>query len=312
MKPIFFLALSFILFAQEHAAGKSCADYRGLKDSAVVEAGSDCDSVSYYYGFAGKSGDAEALKCAYRELKNPEIVFGGAAILMMMYANGRGVKKDIDLALKYACLQPGSAEETSARIGHLNKLRNAEETFDFCDDVKTDRMIKRCERVRAQPSREKRNARAQALMKNWTPADHENFRALRKTFRTFQDEHVSKEVDLSSGSSFRKMMDERDVLEESFLLKLERFERGEFPAETADNTPAMGQAFRIIQGSKHPRGTVSAKGCQETQVAWLKYVDGWIAFSRARYPKLVPVNLVRELTGDRLVQLEKVRSGLSH
>ena len=85
-----------------------------------------CDSTALYYGFADQPDYAAALQCAwYERAHEPGYLdmFRGAGVLTMIYANGHGVKKDIDLAMRFSCsAQPDPARaELSGRLSHLDQ-----------------------------------------------------------------------------------------------------------------------------------------------------------------------------------------------
>lgn len=66
-----------------------------------------CDSEALYYGFAAPPDFPAALQCAYYERAHPKPSMGdpfyGPGVLMMLYANGKGVPRDYDLAIRFAC-----------------------------------------------------------------------------------------------------------------------------------------------------------------------------------------------------------------
>ena len=99
----------------------------------------NCGTKNAYYGIGEPVDYEKARKCAFLERqRDPDLLFGSNTVLMMLYANGYGVKKDLDLAIRIAgCDVPGSRAEHKRRIAHLNKLKQKSEAkpFDFCDDI---------------------------------------------------------------------------------------------------------------------------------------------------------------------------------
>ncbi|MDB4989779.1 MAG: hypothetical protein JWN04_4957 [Myxococcaceae bacterium] len=65
--------------------------------------------------------------------------FTGDAILMMLYANGRGVSRNLELAIKLACNGDGAEDEINERVQALETLASGprKEPFDFCDDAES-------------------------------------------------------------------------------------------------------------------------------------------------------------------------------
>lgn len=311
MKFLLLFFFSFSAFAEQSASEKKCETLKALPDKNVVEATADCESYLYYYGFSGKKGDEEARKCAYRELKENSLVFGGSSVLMMIYANGRGVKKDIDLALKYACMTEGAPAELDGRLKHLEELRKKNETFDVCDDITSGFMSGHCTRIITQKDREAREAKLEAIKKSWSPAEIAAFVTLKTAHDKFEEERTNKEVDLSGSARSQFMIEEEEIMQKSFLGKIERFEKGDYPPGIADNNKQLNEVYQIIMAQKEEMGTLTAKGCRETQRTWIKFRDAWLAFAKVRYPKLVQLHLLRELTADRLKQLEELKSNFT-
>ncbi|MDD3182991.1 MAG: hypothetical protein PHD48_09335, partial [Alphaproteobacteria bacterium] len=80
-----------------------------------------CSSRNLYYGIKTPVDYKKARACAFVEVQNEETV--GAYVLMMVYANGYGVSKDLDLALKGACEGGGDPAEIKRRVQHLTELK---------------------------------------------------------------------------------------------------------------------------------------------------------------------------------------------
>jgi hypothetical protein len=90
-----------------------------------------CDALSAYYGIGEPVDDAKARACAYASKDY--------AVLSMLYANGRGVPRDIAVARKAVCDERDAAPaEISGRLQHLARIEAGEEAaggYDFCDDA---------------------------------------------------------------------------------------------------------------------------------------------------------------------------------
>ena len=303
MKFLLFL-FSFSAYSQD-----DCAILKKLEDKNVSPAKSDCTSYHYYYGFYGKKGDEEARNCAYREHArgDDQFVFGGSSVLMMIYANGRGVKKDIDLALKYACLFGGSDAEIEGRIAHLKELRHKNETFDVCDDITSGYMQGHCSAIAAEKKKEERSKRLSEIQKTWSGDEKSAFQKLKSAFDRFEEARINKEVDLSGTARASFMIVEQEFLQKAFLMKFEKFENGTYPEAIPENDPELNAVFQFLM-KQEKIGTITPEGIRETQREWLKFRDAWIAFAKQKYPKIVGENLLRELTSKRIEQLKELKS----
>ena len=86
----------------------------------------DCSSYDLYYGFNGQPDPERARLCAYAELNRPgeNGPFQGEAMLITIYANGVGAKRNLDLALKLACKEGWAPAEIEGRVQHLAELKD--------------------------------------------------------------------------------------------------------------------------------------------------------------------------------------------
>src|SRR5262245_24542710 len=105
-----------------------------------------CASYRSYRGLGRPINYSEARACAWQERlaqksdlgQNPEEpsawVVGGSLILADMYYNGAGVKRDIRLAMRFACeSEKGMATAALKDIAKLNGSPRARRPFEFCD-----------------------------------------------------------------------------------------------------------------------------------------------------------------------------------
>ncbi len=100
-----------------------------------------CDSLDLYFGIDVSTDSAAARKCAYleREKNDPvDAPIGGAILLSMVYANGKGADRNFDLALRFACEAIAYELGTDTRVKDLLKLQEQHWTgtdFDLCADA---------------------------------------------------------------------------------------------------------------------------------------------------------------------------------
>jgi hypothetical protein len=149
----------------------------------IGSAPASCDAQALYYGRDGK-GDgrdfAAARHCAYRQrgtgaqIESQSEVFGGSGVLMMLYANGQGVKRNPALAKRFACEFGGAPAEVDGRLRHIDEIARGGEPMDICDDVTSGMMMGFCSSRGADFARFERDRRWQALQAAWTPATISN------------------------------------------------------------------------------------------------------------------------------------------
>lgn len=99
----------------------------------------------------------------------------------MIYANGSGVPRNADLALKFACeIEDEASAEQEARINHLLLLRQMSDLpvappFDLCDNITSGFMGAYCEGKRVDIGKRETAPRIQAVIDEATPAQRAAF-----------------------------------------------------------------------------------------------------------------------------------------
>jgi hypothetical protein len=95
-----------------------------------------CDSERLYYGKRSPESLRKARHCAFIEREGYDLpTVSGSAVLMMLYANGSGVERNIELAQLFNCEIGGSVDEIQTRRRQLEAFAKAHEPreFDVCD-----------------------------------------------------------------------------------------------------------------------------------------------------------------------------------
>ncbi len=253
-----------------------------------------CDAEALYYGIGVPADRVAARACAFAQLDaGDDEVFGGSNVLMMIYANGRGVTRDLDAAMAAACEASQAPAECEARVRHLAAMRERPADFDLCDDITSGYMQGFCEahaeRVRAVARARRRSAAVAKLPE----AAREELAALEKAAKAFFEARVANEVDLSGTGRAAFSIAERASLEDGFVEMLERAARGEAPGAAPRQYREADAALNAVCGRIMRRkpmvggmwwGTVTPAGIREAQRAWLPYRDAWARFGRALLP----------------------------
>lgn len=140
---VVFLVGLLPLFAGAQDTDPVCSD---LFERVKVPAGDEptpeqakslegCDSERLYYGKHTPDNLRQARHCAFIEREGYDLpTVSGPAVLMMLYANGLGVERNIELAQLFNCEIGGSVEEIQARRRQLEAFAKAEKPreFDVC------------------------------------------------------------------------------------------------------------------------------------------------------------------------------------
>ena len=292
----------------------------GQPGAAERERLSGCDSESLYYAEAPDY--AQARLCAWIERdEGNQLVIGGSAVLMMIYANGRGVERDLMLARRFACETGGAPAELDGRLAHLDELAEAAAPatdFDLCDDITSGYMMGFCAERDATLRRRAREREWAALMAGWSDAERAAWKTLRAAADAFFAARVEGEVDMSGTARGAMAIGTAEDLEETLLKDVTAFEQGTRPrgdatalkaADAALNasyaaarraaTPEPGEDWSLL-------GTIRPEAIRDAERAWLKYRDAWVAFGRVKYPDVPPEAWLDYFTRQREAQLREL------
>ena len=256
-----------------------------------------CDAQALY----DRHDFAAARQCAYREHDK--------GVLMMLYANGEGVARNIPLARRFACEYESAPAEVSGRLEHLDAIASGKDRkpMDICDDITSGMMMGYCAAREGDAVRTQRETRWMSLQSSWTPTQHGALAEMRKAAKAYFDSVSREETDMSGTA--RGMMAENayDALDKALLADVEHFEHGKFPNARAQDFAVADRALNVtykkvltrLAKSDGPYGTITADGVRTTQRLWLGYRDAWVRFAAARHPA-VPADAWRAwLTRDR-------------
>ena len=275
-----------------------------------------CESRNFYYGIGTTVNYEKARKCAFVEYDEeyPPVI-GGPSVLMMIYANGFGVKRDLDLAIQLHC-KVGSGTNAEAeiegRMAHLEALKKTAGTkpFDFCDDITSGFMMGHCQSIKESITASKRKGTIEGMMLKMLPAHKAAFQELFKVADHFHKERLEGEVDTSGTARAAEAIEEEGKLEETFKNHLRTFEDGKFPKFTAADFKKADLDLnaiysKIMKAKNYQCGSLTQAGIKLAQQKWLLYRDAWAKFSKVHYPNASIDALKTLLTRERVRQLEE-------
>jgi len=319
------LAVSIHAFAQQrgNARPQACDQYdhiaipaSDLPTDADRKQLASCKSEDLYFGF-GAAADADtARKCAYIErekgLDNWHQPFGGAGMLAMIYANGKGASRNFDLALRFVCEVDGAEGENQGRFEHLLKLQSEHWTgsnFNLCDDATSGFMEGWCADLQEQLDHVKRQQRLNRLTAEWTPREKSAFIELQNSAYKYFKASAENEVDLSGTGRAAFEIEAEASLKEKFIQVLEQFEKGNLPKFSAEEFASadreLNAVYHKVQAQPHDpgHGTVTADGIKKAQRAWIQYREAWVKFGQQKYPAVPPESWKNWLTRERTKML---------
>lgn len=283
----------------------------------ITDSLAKCDAEDLYYSAIGETHPNSAewgrvRACAFATKDN--------AVLMMLYANGLGVKKNMDLSLKYACRVDSAPAEMEGRVAHLQDIKQAgsgksKKLFDLCDDITSGYMMGYCAHLGEQQEQKARARWLRDFAGRLTPAQRSEFKKLQDLEAGFAKAHGEDETDLSGTARGMMVIEAEASVNDRFLKDLGRFEKGELPRYTNTRFKALdrqlNQAYQRVMHAKSEGkegtleySTVTKKDVRNTQRLWLKYRDAWVAFGHVRYPAVPAYSWEALLTQRRTKQLK--------
>jgi hypothetical protein len=326
------LLLAALAAGSVHAAGPNapeaeCAALGKLaypaadRPSAAQQAAlPSCDAPALYYGIRQPRDFVRARHCAFTPDKDDDVFSKKAGVLMMLYANGQGVARNLQLAKKAACAAGGAPAELSGRLTHLNDMAPgksaAGQTIDFCEDVTSGMMMGYCASLGAAQDDVKREGALAAIAATFKPNERAAFLRLLNSLARFVEARGGNEVDLSGTARGAMVVEEEDDQKDAFLAALQAFERGKLPRFSAAQDQAIDRELNTVYGQlrrlpAQEYTTIKMADIQATQRIWLVYRDAWVEFGKLRYPA-VPAHAWRAyFTQQRTAMLKALLEELS-
>lgn len=299
---------------------------RPLQTPAFAHAKSEdalkkCDERALYYGFGSRPDFQAALECGYFQREHPDPTvgdpFAGPGILSMLYANGKDVARDYNLAIRFACENKWAGEsETDLRIARLMHLRDSHaksSNFTLCDDGMSGLMEGACAGIREKFADVKRQKELETIERGWSASANAAFPHLQGAENEFEKARTDNEVDMTGTGRNAFWVEERGRLRDQFLINLRRFGRGDVPAASPSDARAqdlrLKSVFEKIEDSSSTDWkptTIKPDGIKATEETWVKLRDAWLKFGRAAYPSLSPDTIRAQITRLRVHQLESL------
>ena len=288
-----------------------------------------CASYRSYRGIGRPVNYSEARACAWQERlaqkadlqQNQEEptawIVGGSLILADIYFNGAGVKRDIPLAMRFAC----ESEERMATlafpdIAKRNGSPRAHGRFEFCDYAASTLTMDFCSSYASEIEDDRRSRYYDSLKSSMTPGQQAAFEKLLAAHRAYARAHT---LEVDQGGTIRglRTIGSQSILKELFHTEVVHFERKKWPS-LSDNQIAMADAWlhrecvkklqllRMQTKESIDEGAVTAGSLSTVEERWQTYRDAWVAFVHLRYPAAVA--LIRaEITLDRYRLLKTIR-----
>jgi hypothetical protein len=283
-------------------------------DRAAAASLKGCDSEALYYGIGMPEDPVRARQCAFLEAEREDGgVFSGRTMLMTIYANGVGAKRDLDVAIHLACGVEGAPMESHGRVTHLAELKAKAwkgRDFHFCDDITSGLAMGYCASHSANMAGPLREKALAAMSAGWTAAEKQAFARLRTAHEAYVEAHGSGEVDLTGTARGAMVVGAEEALREELVKVLERLRSGRalptpaarLPAEDAALNAAYRRRLREVAEGGEFSGMTPAS-VRTAERAWLRYRDSFLAFAAVKFPRVPRDELAAWLTRQRTALL---------
>ena len=330
MMRIHYLALSSILFittpfafsqtapaVRDPGAIKMCAAVDQVEiptadhpTAAEEKALAGCSSVDAYFGLGEKEDPVKARKCSFAEMDRGEkAALSGKALLSMVYANGKGVPRNYDVALKISCSINDTPGDAAGRIYELVRLKKAATpaVYSICDHSSGRELYEQCAILSSRFDKIERDEKMEKFIASWSEKD-------KKAFHVFWDE-VEKFAKVQAGNAM-SLEGTFEIQEEDFIItqqmeNLEHFEKGELPKHSAEEAQsaqaAEAAAYEKTQNSSVAQwGVATHESVKKSEDEWRRYRSAWISFGKQKYPGVTEQSWNAWLDQDRADMLNKL------
>jgi uncharacterized protein YecT (DUF1311 family) len=277
------------------------------------------ESYKYYYGIGTEIDYVKARQKAFIEIdKNGgESPIDGYCVLMMLYANGFGVERNLDLSIRIACANVwASPAELEGRIQHLTDMKTglSKGTFDICDDITSGLMDGICHGIRSEISDIQRKERMDSVILKWTSQEKQSFQELRNAADSFFELSNMYEVDMTGTSRNATMLDHSDDLDEQFLDKIKKVDKCSLKNYLSGDFNEADRKLNIVYSKIKDNtiaisGTVTKEGVRKTQRSWLLYRDAWARFGTTKCLMSTEFWWKTMITKERIIQLQELVEG---
>lgn len=272
-----------------------------------------CSSEALYYGIGRRADPVKARKCALLELRvrptEPE-EFSGAGLLMMIYANGRGARRDIDLAIHMQCAMTAAPVDTDTLVKALaaRKASGARGDFDYCAEVEqgySNVSAAACYGLASRQAEVARRARVAAAVRRLSPKAQAAYRRLEAPRAAFiaariSGEHRDGVIHRSEPVAFT------DEVLNADAKHLQQLATGQAPragpgARAAAERRLEAQYRTVLQTVSGPDSADDLKpdGLRRSQAAWAAYRDAWLTLARSGWPQAVADGVAKNLADQR-------------
>ncbi|WP_237442435.1 hypothetical protein [Saccharibacter sp. 17.LH.SD] len=210
---------------------------------------------------------------------------------MMIYANGRGVHKNIPYAMHLACLSSWAPAEETERLEDLRARQYKPSTrpFDFCDGATSGYVGGICSSHHARLQDVELDRSIIDFQKKLSPNAQKSFQNVLEKQKKWTKKTSENEVDLTGTDRASETIEAEENQKKNFVALLIRLQRSDFPKYTQKDIIKSNAIMKISLAKLKkegviPNSTIEWNGISETQKTWERYRDAWGDFAEKVYP----------------------------
>lgn len=190
---------------------QECLRVGKLPLPAVPPAPASCKSADYY----DKIDQAGVSDAEWGAVRACAAAANDDDVMVMLYANGLGVPRNLDVATAYACRAGGAEMEVTYRIEHLQALRTTPSArrYDQCDDATSGNMLGYCAQYAGRRAGKVANAYLDRVRRQLPPAQVASFDQLLAATQAFakaRESEMDEQGTIASARATRAVADEKE------------------------------------------------------------------------------------------------------
>jgi uncharacterized protein YecT (DUF1311 family) len=246
-------------------------------------------------------------------------LFGGSAMLTVLYANGEGVEQDIPLSLRFAC-EAGLPDRGLNDIASLSSNSTpSRKRFRYCDEAFTTFEMNFCAALDAEIAKQKRSDVFLNLSLRWPKEQQAEFKTLVRVHEAYVIARGRGETDQGGTIRGLRVNGVEERMRDKFLAALQSFEAGHFPHGSESDFRRVDAELNVLYrraiaaADAHKKdydGAIQPEGIRDAELTWLKYRDAWVAFAKLSFPTTDSNAWLTLLTTNRAASLRVTLCGI--
>jgi len=269
----------------------------------------------------------QARLCALRGLegRGDFPIISAEIVLTTLYANGLGGRRDLRLAEKFACQEwewPSVREyllrKLEERRTASGKAASAPLNLKYYDGGM--RWITAYEEVQLEDAQARAHLQYLKKMTDWSAPERAAWEALDKIAFAYIRSHVENEAYHGGTIKYLEMMSETDVAfsrHRALTFELQHLPLTGDAADFAKADASLNRLYRemiahppkVFPGNPEDDHVFKADDIKETELAWLKLREAWVAYLALRRPDLAAETVRTWQTLDRIEVLKSLQRG---